>query len=156
MGPVSKEYIPVDFYVGEADIRRRVSTRQHAESGTPRYYPVPGSPRSTACSFRYSASSTLSLAGKSCFTSAAIAVMCGAAWLVPLHRPPLIPEYAKSAPTMSGLILPSVVGPRLLKRLNHSIVVPWRRARREQARMRALRRISYAVSRRKVFQLPGL
>ena len=42
--------------------------------------------------------------------------MCAEDWLVP-SQAPRVEEFAPSAPTMSGLMRPSGVGPRLLRSL---------------------------------------
>ena len=70
-------------------------------------------------SFRYVATPAGERAGNCCLTSAASPATWGDAWLVPKNDPD-VAESPPSAPTMSGLVRPSVVGPRLL---NVSMVV---------------------------------
>ena len=70
--------------------------------------------RVRALVFRYEAICDGVWLGKRCFTSAARPATCGEAWLVPYQEPQVL-DAPPSAPTMSGLVLLSVVGPRLLE-----------------------------------------
>src|SRR5262245_22142000 len=75
-----------------------------------------------AVALKYAANCAGGVLGNAPSTRAASPATCGEAWLVPPNPKfdggaygPYVTVLPRSAPTMSGLVRPSVVGPRLLK-----------------------------------------